>query len=126
MQEGWCTNMTYKEFSRLYDQAVELLEYENEEYYVAREWEEWMDEYEDNVDIIIEILRKTYRYARGNISELRMDMQMSVPVFGRFFGIPRRTIQDWEYGKNNVSGYIKKMMVYIGLMEQIQEKIMDV
>ena len=109
--------MTYITFSKLYDQA---LEYDNEEFYVAeRGWEEWMNEYEDNINIIREIMWKTYQFAHGNISELRKEMKMSVPAFGKQFGIPRRTIQDWEYGKNDISIYTKKMLVYIGLTEYL-------
>jgi len=46
----------------------------------------------------------------NRVKELRKELQLSQVQFAAKFGIPLRTVQDWEYGKREVRGYIVDMM----------------
>ena len=46
------------------------------------------------------------------VKELREQTGLSQQKFGEYFGIPYRTIQNWEAGKNECSQYILDMMEY--------------
>lgn len=51
--------------------------------------------------------------AAARIRELRKMTGLSQQKFGDLYGIPMRTIQNWEYGVNEVPGYL------IGLLERV-------
>lgn len=44
--------------------------------------------------------------------ELRQASGMSMARFGEYFGIPRRTIEDWEAGKRECKDYLIELMRY--------------
>ena len=46
------------------------------------------------------------------IKELREKTGRSQQKFGDYFGIPRRTIQNWELGINVCNQYIVDLMEY--------------
>lgn len=46
------------------------------------------------------------------IKLLRQAAGMNQTDFGRYFGIPRRTIQGWEYGERNCPEYLLELMKY--------------
>ena len=46
------------------------------------------------------------------IKELREQAGLSQQKFGDYFGIPRRTIQNWESGASECNQYILDMMEY--------------
>ena len=50
---------------------------------------------------------------KERLKELRKELELSQPKFAEKFGIPLRTIQDWEYGKREVRSYIVDMMYRI-------------
>ena len=47
-----------------------------------------------------------------SIKELRQQSGMSQGKFGDYFGIPRRTIQNWEAGINQCADYLVRLMEY--------------
>lgn len=47
------------------------------------------------------------------IKELRMSIQMSQRVFAEYFGLPLRTLQEWEQGRHDPPPYLT------GLLERI-------
>ena len=47
-----------------------------------------------------------------SIKELRQQAGMSQKAFGDYFGIPIRTIQNWEAGINQCADYLLKLMDY--------------
>ncbi len=51
-----------------------------------------------------------------NIKQLREAMELSQSEFARYFGIPIRTLQEWE--NNRVPSYVINMMARIWDMEQ--------
>ena len=47
-----------------------------------------------------------------DFKELREKSGMSCAEFGRFFNIPYRTIQNWEYGERKCPEYVIDLMAY--------------
>lgn len=54
-----------------------------------------------------------------NIKEIRTEMKLSQQRFGDKFGIPKRTIQDWESGKHKAPDYIIDMINKIVQYEKL-------
>ena len=50
---------------------------------------------------------------KERLKELRKELGLSQAKFAERFGIPLRTLQDWEYGKREVRSYIVDMMYRI-------------
>lgn len=50
---------------------------------------------------------------KERLKELRKELGLSQAKFAEKFGIPIRTIQDWEYGKREIRNYIVNMMYRI-------------
>ena len=44
--------------------------------------------------------------------ELREQSQMNMTQFAKYFNIPYRTIQDWEYEKRKCPVYLLELMQY--------------
>ena len=50
---------------------------------------------------------------RGNqIKELREKMGMNRREFCDYYGIPYRTVQDWEAGKRELPDYLLRLIIY--------------
>lgn len=50
--------------------------------------------------------------SREVLIKLREDTGMNRREFADYFGIPYRTIQDWELGNRKMSDYLLRLMVY--------------
>ena len=46
------------------------------------------------------------------IKEIRIQSGMTQKRFGEYFGIPKRTIENWEAGVNKCPEYLKSLMQY--------------
>ena len=46
------------------------------------------------------------------LKELRTATGMTQKQFGEYFGIPHRTIQNWEGGQRECPGYLLDLMIY--------------
>jgi len=44
--------------------------------------------------------------------ELRQSTGMNRKQFAEYFGIPYRTMTDWERGERNIAGYLFELMKY--------------
>ncbi|WP_297124510.1 DNA-binding transcriptional regulator [uncultured Eubacterium sp.] len=60
--------------------------------------------------LILDKANSTARY--DNIKDLRAATKMTQQGFGDYFGIPLRTIQQWEYEKRPIKPYIINLMQY--------------
>ena len=49
---------------------------------------------------------------QADFKELRIKSGMSQKVFADFFGIPKRTVENWEAGVNNCPSYLLDLMKY--------------
>ena len=54
----------------------------------------------------------------GRIKELRKETGLSQSKFAAKFGIPVRTLQQWEQGISAPPEYLVRMMVYIMELEK--------
>jgi DNA-binding transcriptional regulator YiaG len=54
--------------------------------------------------------------------ELRKLSGMTQQKYAAYFGIPRRTIEDWETGKRGCNEYLIALMEYKLIKENIIEK----
>lgn len=46
------------------------------------------------------------------IKDLRMELNMNRTQFCEYYGIPYRTVQDWEAGKRKLPDYVYRLMRY--------------
>lgn len=56
---------------------------------------------------------------REKLIELRKQMGMKRTEFCEYFGIPYRTVEDWETGKRNMPEYLLRLMYYKAKAEQL-------
>jgi len=56
---------------------------------------------------------------RETLLKLREDTGMNRRQFCEYFGIPYRTIQDWELGNRKMPEYLLRLMVYKAEKEQL-------
>jgi hypothetical protein len=56
--------------------------------------------------------------AMNEIKKLRAELGLTQKKFGEKFGIPIRTVQDWEYEKREPRSYIIYMMYRIIELEK--------
>ncbi len=59
---------------------------------------------------------------RAKIKEMRKGTGMSQVKFAEYFGIPRRTVEDWERGLNKPPGYVVRLIAYKLAMEGLIRK----
>ena len=104
--------MKFELFSRLYDEAIQ---YTDADMYVAeRGWQDWMDEYASGPDTkaVSDILFVIHDLAHMDIKGLRNLASLSQVAFSSTYSVPRRTLQDWEYGANRTPAYLLKLVSY--------------
>lgn len=56
---------------------------------------------------------------RENLQRLRNKTGMSRKAFCEYFGIPYRTLQDWELGNRKIPEYLYRLMIYKLDMEKL-------
>lgn len=72
---------------------------------------------QDRIDVILgkqykfeEEMKEAIKSIDCNVKELRIKSGMTRKVFSNYFGIPYRTIEDWENKKSNCSSYLFRLM----------------
>lgn len=63
-------------------------------------------------------MRKKYT-EMSEVRKLRDSMGMNRKKFCDYYGIPYRTVQDWEAGKRKMPSYVLRMMKYVAEKEQM-------
>ena len=53
--------------------------------------------------------------------ELRKQTGMNRREFAEYFGIPYRTVQDWELGNRQMPEYLLRLMVYKASIEGLEK-----
>lgn len=95
--------MKFSLFKELYSEALEDTTLE---YFIAeRGWQDWMEEYEP--DEVADLLSRIYRLANNPLKDTR---QVSRAEFSRRYGIPVRTLQDWDLGNRSAPEYVKLLI----------------
>lgn len=67
------------------------------------------------------VIRKAYRGddVRDKLIELRKRTGMNRREFAEYFGIPYRTMQDWELGNRQMPDYLLRLMMFKVKMEKL-------
>ena len=102
--------MKYELFNKLY---IEALEQSDIEYYIAeRGWKDWMESYD--AQEIADILSTIHKLANSTLAESR---EVPRAEFARRFGIPLRTLEDWDKNQHLPRDYVIKFIKYIIFMD---------
>ena len=56
------------------------------------------------------------------VRELRDSLGMNRREFSDYYGIPYRTVQDWEAEKRELPEYLLRLMIYRAEMERLNKK----
>ena len=56
------------------------------------------------------------------VRELRDRLGMNRREFSDYYGIPYRTVQDWEAEKRELPEYLLRLMIYRAEMERLDKK----
>ena len=56
------------------------------------------------------------------VRELRDRLGMNRREFSDYYGIPYRTVQDWEAKKRELPEYLLRLMIYRAEMERLNKK----
>lgn len=56
------------------------------------------------------------------VRELRDRLRMNRREFSDYYGIPYRTVQDWEAEKRELPEYLLRLMIYRAEMERLNKK----
>ena len=56
------------------------------------------------------------------VRELRDRLGMNRREFRDYYGIPYRTVQDWEAEKRELPEYLLRLMIYRAEMERLNKK----
>ena len=56
------------------------------------------------------------------VRELRDRLGMNRREFSDYYGIPYRTVQDWEAEKRELPEYMLRLMIYRAEMERLNKK----
>lgn len=57
--------------------------------------------------------------SKDTLIQLRRKTGMNKKQFAEYFGIPYRTLQDWELGNRKMPEYLYRLMAYKVEMEKI-------
>lgn len=57
------------------------------------------------------------------LKNVREECDMTQMEFATYFNVPKRTYQDWEYGKRKVPEYMLRRMLYKLKMESMTEDL---
>lgn len=50
--------------------------------------------------------------ARDILKSIRKEANMTQKDFAEYFGIPKRTVEDWERGVRHMPDYVLRLLVY--------------
>lgn len=59
---------------------------------------------------------------KDELRKIRKEVGMNRKEFAEYFGIPYRTMQDWELGNRRVPEYLFRLMEYKIQVEQLRKK----
>ena len=59
---------------------------------------------------------------KDQLIQIRKETGMNRKEFAEYFGIPYRTMQDWELGNRQMPEYLLRLIAYKVKMESLQKK----
>lgn len=118
--------MTFADFRRIWESANERTPEQHDLYIAERGWQGWMDEFgEEDTSSIIRVLDAIYTMAHGGISAIRSVTGMSQISFSAAYGIPRRSVENWERDSSETReareapSYTQMLLGYAVLTDQL-------
>ena len=111
--------MTYNDFRSIWYSALDYTDEQRDLYRAERGWQAWMDEFGDDHVAIICALDIIHDMAHRGIKAIRGVTGLSQQAFGDAYGIPRRTIQTWEYDVSTAPLYVTMMIGFAVLSDAI-------
>lgn len=113
--------ISYETFLKLLEESKE---YEDQEMYIAeRAWQEWMNSFEDNPELITKILGIVFRMGKSNIQNERKAIGISSRAeMSRKYRIPLRTLENWELKENNIPSYTMSLILYTLFLKIINKE----
>lgn len=108
--------VSYEIFLKLLEESKE---YDDSEMYIAeRAWQEWMNPFEDNPELITKILDIVFHMGKCDIQDERKLIGISSRAeMSRKYRIPLRTLENWELNENNVPSYTMNLILYTFFLE---------
>lgn len=113
--------INYEIFLRLLEESRE---YEHFEMYISeRGWQEWMNYFENNPELITKILDIVFRMGKSNIQTGRKAIGISSRAeMSRKYKIPLRTLENWELNENDAPIYTTSLILYTFFLEMLNEE----
>lgn len=118
--------ITYNDFRSIWFSAQEYAPEQHDLYIAERGWQGWMDEFgEEGTFSIIRVLDAIYTMAHGGISAIRSVTGMSQISFSAAYGIPRRSVENWERDSSETReareapSYTQMLLGYAVLTDQL-------
>lgn len=112
--------MTYKIFRELYEQARE---YDNINLYIMeRGWQDWMNDL-SGADVISDVLKKIYSLANSDNKWKAISEEFrNFKEISDIFGIPYKTMQNWNSGHVRPSEYLLLLIAYAVINDICEKK----
>lgn len=118
--------MTFSDFRRAWLSALEYTPEQHDLYVAEYAWQNWMGKPGDgDTDTIARVLHAIFIMAHGGVAAIRSVTGMSQVIFSVVYGIPRRSIQNWEYDAGEVGNareapdYTQILLGYAVLTDQL-------
>lgn len=104
--------MDYTTFAQLWREAHEYKDFDL--YVTERGWQScWMDAYAERGDnAVFEVLTRIWDMAHGGTKAMRSMLGQSQAAFANYFGLPRRTVENWESGANVPPPYVVSLLSF--------------
>lgn len=104
--------MEFELFATLYKEAKE---YNDVDMFIAeRAWQDWMDTY--SAEELGDLLKRVYAFAHMNLREMREEVGYSRKKFCDLYGIPVRTVENWDSGARQMPSRDLLLIAYTFFM----------
>ena len=113
--------MTYTDFRGVWYSALEYTRDQRDLYIAERGWQTWMEEYGDDTAAIICTLDNIYDMAHVGCKAIRGVTGMTQSAFSAAYGIPARSIENWESGSRAAPTYTLMMLGFAVLSDSIEK-----
>lgn len=115
--------MTFSDFRRAWLSALEYTPEQHDLYVAEYAWQNWMCKPGDgDTDTIARVLHAIFIMAHGGVAAIRSVTGMSQVTFSVVYGIPRRSVENWERDSSEAReapSYTQMLLGYAVLTDQL-------
>lgn len=115
--------MTFSDFRRAWLSALEYTPEQHDLYVAEYAWQNWMGKPGDgDTDTIARVLHAIFIMAHGGVAAIRSVTGMSQVTFSVVYGIPRRSVENWERDSSETReapSYTQMLLGYAVLTDQL-------